>query len=191
MITKCPFSNPNSLFQDLATVRQKNGIEYNEKLKGYLVTRFDDIVDVLNRPDEFSSRPTVPNFPPPCRFFFVPRRLKRFEPMLHDAANELIDGFIDKGTVDMKSAFALPFPLRSIVTIAGLDPERWQWIGQCLTLFGGIARRDDEEEVSIQQKIQDVLDLHEYIRQVIEERKLDRRDDLISHIWNERDAGTV
>ncbi|KAF5229238.1 hypothetical protein FAUST_10524 [Fusarium austroamericanum] len=220
MITKCPFSNPNSLFQDLATVRQTDGIEYNEKLKGYLVTRFDDIVDVLNRPDEFSSRPTVPDFPPPVKplfkdkvpekgtllawdnpdhdrlrksvaSFFVPRRLKRFEPMLHVAANELIDSFIDKGTVDMKSAFALPLPLRSIVTIAGLDPERWQWIGQCLTLFGGIARRDDEEEVSIQQKIQDVLDLHEYIRQVIEERRLDRRDDLISHIWNERDAGTV
>ncbi|KAM0490419.1 hypothetical protein ACHAP8_011578 [Fusarium lateritium] len=220
MLAKCPFANPNNLFQDLAAVRKQDGIEYNEHLKGYLVTRFDDVVDVLNRPDDFSSRPTVPEFPEPVKTlfkdkvpekgtllawdnpdhdrlrksvasFFVPRRLQRFEPILRTAAHELIDGFIDKGIVDIKSAFALPFPLRSIVTIAGLDPERWQWIGQCLTLFGGIARRDDEENTSFQQKIQDVLDLHEYIRQVIQERKVDRRDDLISHIWNERDAGTV
>lgn len=36
-----------------------------------------------------------------------------------------------------------------------------------------------------------MLDLHEYIARVIQELKTDCLDDLISHIWNERDAGTV
>lgn len=36
-----------------------------------------------------------------------------------------------------------------------------------------------------------MLDLHSYIATVIEERRADRKDDLISHIWNERDAGVV
>ncbi|KAH7006528.1 hypothetical protein EDB82DRAFT_473183 [Fusarium venenatum] len=131
ILAKCPFANPNNLFQDLAAVRKQDGIEYKEHLKGYLVIRFDDIVDVVNRPDDFSSRPTVPEFPKPVKIlfkdkvpekgtllvwdnpdhdrlrksvdsFFVPRRLQRFEPILRTAAHEIIDGFIDKGTIDMK-----------------------------------------------------------------------------------------
>ncbi|KAJ4268816.1 hypothetical protein NW762_002886 [Fusarium torreyae] len=98
-------------------------------------------------------------------------------------------GSSKKGSVDIKSSFALPLPLRTIVIVVGLDPVRWQWIGRCLALFSGITQTD--EELSIEQRVQDVLDLHEYIANVIEERRTDRRDDLISHIWNERDAGVV
>ena len=41
------------------------------------------------------------------------------------------------------------------------------------------------------EKAQLLLDLHDYIREVMAERKQHRRDDLISHIWNERDSGAV
>ncbi|SPO01417.1 related to cytochrome P450 [Cephalotrichum gorgonifer] len=214
----CPFANPRHLFQDLAAIRLTPGLEYNETLNGYVVSRYDDIISVLDKPEIFSSRPTVPEFPPPVKSpfsdkvpekgtllawdnpdhdrlrksvssFFVPRRLERFEPLLRATAHDLINGFVDAGTAEIKSAFALPLPLRAIVTVAGLDPERWQWIGRCLSLFGGITKT--EGDVGIEQKVQDVLDLHEYIAGVIEQRRTDRRDDLISHIWNERDAKNV
>ncbi|KAF4991962.1 hypothetical protein FGRMN_7516 [Fusarium graminum] len=214
----CPFSNPRILFDDLAAARAKPEIEYSKKLEGYVVSRYDDIVSVLDKPGVFSSRPTVPDFPPPVKHifankvpekgtllahdnpdhdrlrksvasFFVPRRLERFEPLLRATAHELIDGFVEKGSVDIKANFALPLPLRTIVIVGGLDPERWEWIGRCLSLFGGITQTN--EELSIEQRVQDVLDLHEYVASVIQERKADRRDDLISHIWNERDAGVV
>ncbi|KAF9877204.1 cytochrome p450 [Colletotrichum karsti] len=109
--------------------------------------------------------------------------------MLRAAAHDMIDGFIESGSVEIKSQFALPVPLRCIVVVAGLDPSKWEWIGRCLSLFGGITKTG--EDVSIQQKVQDVLDLHSYIANVIEDRRNDRRDDLISHIWDERDAGNV
>ncbi|KAF5534318.1 cytochrome P450 [Fusarium mexicanum] len=214
----CPFSNPRHLFDDLATARETPSIEYSEKLGGYVISRYDDIVSVLDNPSVFSSRPTVPDFPPQVKHifankvpergtllahdnpdhdrlrksvasFFVPRRLERFEPLLRATAHDLIDEFVEKGCVDIKSNFALPLPLRTIVIVAGLDPSRWQWIGRCLALFGGITQTN--EELSIEQRVQDVLDLHQYVAQVIQERKTDRRDDLISHIWNERDAGVV
>ena len=35
------------------------------------------------------------------------------------------------------------------------------------------------------------MDLHEYIAELIQHRRKDRRDDLISHIWDERDSGVV
>ncbi|KLP08724.1 related to cytochrome P450 [Fusarium fujikuroi] len=214
----CPFSNPRNLFDDLATARETPSIEYSEKLGGYVISRYDDIVSVLDNPGAFSSRPTVPDFPPQVKqifankvpergtllaydnpdhdrlrmsvaSFFVPRRLERFEPLLRATAHDLIDGFVEKGCADIKSNFALPLPLRTIVIVSGLDPSRWQWIGRCLALFGGITQTN--EELSIEQRVQDVLDLHEYVAQVIQQRKTDRRDDLISHIWNERDAGVV
>ncbi|EWY97774.1 hypothetical protein FOYG_02539 [Fusarium oxysporum NRRL 32931] len=214
----CPFSNPRNLFGDLATARETPSLEYSEKLGGYVISRYDDIVSVLDNPSAFSSRPTVPDFPPQVKqifankvpergtllaydnpdhdrlrksvaSFFVPRRLERFEPLLRATAHDLIDGFVEKGCVDIKSNFALTLPLRTIVIVAGLEPSRWQWIGRCLALFGGITQTN--EELSIEQRVQDVLDLHEYVAEVIAERKTDRRDDLISHIWNERDAGVV
>ncbi|KAE9579471.1 Carnitine monooxygenase reductase subunit [Colletotrichum fructicola] len=214
----CPFSDSRRLFVDLASSRDSEGFQFSEKLGGYVVSRYDDIVSVLDRPELFSSRPTVPEFPPMVRdlfankvpdkgtllahdnpdhdrlrksvaSFFVPRRLERFEPMLRAAAHDQIDKFVGSGSVEIKSQFALPVPLRCIVVVAGLDPARWEWIGRCLALFGGITK--SEEELSIQQRVQDVLDLHTYIAGVIEDRRNDRRDDLISHIWNERDAGIV
>ncbi|KAH7033541.1 cytochrome P450 [Microdochium trichocladiopsis] len=216
-VTACPYSNPQRVFEDLAAQRERPGLEYDAILIGYVVSRHSDIVEVLDDPSTFSSRPTVPEFPPPVQSlfsgkvpdrgtliahdnpdhdrlrasvasFFVPRRLQRFEPLLRRTAHSLIDDFIAKGSVDVKSAFALPLPLRTIVIVAGLDPERWQWIGRCLSLFGGITRTEEGEKRTVQQRTQDVLDVHEYIASVIELRRHDRRDDLISHIWNERDG---
>lgn len=214
----CPFSDSRRLFQDLAWSRDNPGFQFSVKLGGYVVSRYDDIVSVLDRPEIFSSRPTVPEFPPMVRdlfankvpdkgtllahdnpdhdrlrksvaSFFVPRRLERFEPMLRAAAHDMVDKFVNDGSVEIKSHFALPVPLRCIVVVAGLDPAKWEWIGLCLSLFGGITK--SEEKLSIQQRVQNVLDLHSYIATVIEARRIDRKDDLISHIWNERDAGVV
>lgn len=214
----CPFSDSRRLFQDLASSRDTAGFRFSKKLGGYVVSRYDDIVSVLERPEVFSSRPTVPEFPPMVQdlfankvpekgtllahdnpdhdrlrksvaSFFVPRRLERFEPMLRAAAHDMVDKFVDDGSVEIKSQFALPVPLRCIVVVAGLDPAKWEWIGLCLSLFGGITK--SEEKLSIQQRVRNVLDLHSYIATVIEDRRTDRKDDLISHIWNERDAGVV
>lgn len=43
--------------------------------------------------------------------------------------------------------------------------------------------------MSIEAQVQDVLDLHHCVADVIQERKYDRRDDLISYIWDQRDSG--
>ncbi|ETS78883.1 hypothetical protein PFICI_08736 [Pestalotiopsis fici W106-1] len=211
------FDDPSNLFRDLEVLRESDNIEFNEHLKAYVVTRYNDIVQILDNPETFSSQPTVP-VPPdfmvsrlqskcPLRgtllgldnpdhdrlrrsvaSFFVPRRLKRFQPLMESFANQLIDDFIEDDQVEIKSSFALPLPLKIISAIAGLDPERWQWVGQSLALFGGHA---DMNVGTLEDKIQGIIALHEHIADLIQQRKRDRRDDLISHIWNERDSGNV
>lgn len=217
MTTTCPFTNPQTLFADLKHEREKSSIEYSPALNSYIVTRYDDILSILSHPETFTSKDaTVPPFPPPIKAlfanrvpeggtllgwdnpdhdrlrsavsgFFIPRKLERFRPLIQELAHELVDGFVVDGEVEIKSAFALPLPLKLIVTIAGLDSSRWEWIGRCLALFGGITA--PKEDASIESQVQDVLDLHDYVAGVIQERKYDRRDDLISYIWDQRDAG--
>lgn len=213
----CPFSDPSKLFDDLSTLRQKDHLEYSELIGGYVVTRYNDILHVLDHPELFSSRVTVPDPPAfilekfhgkvPTRgtllgwdnpdhdrlrrsvsSFFVPRRLARFEPMIRQLANELINDFVSDGSVDLKNHFALPLPLKVVSAIAGLDPERWRWTGRSLALFGGHSAFNGG---TFEEKLQGIIDLHGYVADLIAQRKTDRRDDLISHIWNERDAGHV
>jgi cytochrome P450/ferredoxin-NADP reductase len=211
------FEDPAALFNDLAALRVRKDFPYNAKFDALVVSRYEDIVQVLNHPDKFSSDPTVPHPPAfvtnqiaskcPMRgtllgldnpdhdrlrrsvsTFFVPRRLRRFEPIIERLAHQILNMFVQEGHANIKAAFALPLPLQVISLIAGLDVERWQWVGRSLALFGGHA---DFATGTVEEKIAGIVELHEHIAELIRIRKFDRKDDLISHIWDERDNGTV
>jgi cytochrome P450/ferredoxin-NADP reductase len=215
----CPaFRDPELIFADLAAARAEPGIPFSDAFGARMVTRYDDIVQALHDPATFSSEPVVPTMPSPFREqfagrvpdrgtligldnpdhdrlrsavngFFVPRRLRRFEPWIREQAHRLVDTFVVDGHADLKTAFALPLPLIVISRIVGLDPDRAEWIGAALGFFLG--PRDLYHPGTPEEKAQRLLDLHDYVRHVMAERRTDRRDDLISHVWNERDAGTV
>lgn len=217
--TTCPFLNSRRLFEDLQEARATPGLEYSTAMKRRVVSRYDEIVEALHSPDLYSSKPVVPVMPSPWRemfegrvpergtlighdnpthdrlraainTFFVPRRLARFEPWIEEAAHELMDAFADRGEVEFKRNFALPMPLRTIAHIVGLDESRAEWIGLALSFFLG-PRDPHFTDTPPEEKAQALLDLHEYVREVMEERRVDRRDDLISHVWNVRDSGEV
>ncbi len=214
----CPFLDPERIFTDLAAARASEGFPHSETYGARVVARYDDIVAALHDPDTFSSEPTVGNVPSPWKeqfegrvpsrgtllgidnpdhdrlrssvnSFFVPRRLARFEPWIRAEAHRLIDTFTAGGETDLKTTFALPLPLAVISHIVGLDASRAEWIGAALGFFLG--ERDIHHAGTPDEKAQLLLDLHDYIREVMADRKEDRRDDLISHIWNERDSGAV
>jgi cytochrome P450/ferredoxin-NADP reductase len=212
-----PFQHPQELFHDLAALRREDGVYYSTQLEAYVVTRYDDITAILDRPDVFSSRPTVPEPPsfvvdkigPKCPMrgtllghdnpdhdrlrlsvntFFVPRRLKRFEPLIENLAHELLDKIAAKGISNIKADFALPLPLKVISAVAGLETSDWQWVARSLSLFGG---HHEFALETFEEKLDAIVDIHERIAQLIQLRRIDRRDDLISHIWDEREAGNV
>jgi cytochrome P450/ferredoxin-NADP reductase len=213
----CPFSNPRTLFADLATARATAGLPHAEALGARVVSRYDDIVQALHDPQTFSSVATVPEVPSPFReqfagrvpsrgtllgldgpdhdrlraavnTFFIPRRLARYEPWIREQAHRLVDGFVEAGTTDLKTSFALPLPLRTIAHVVGLDPDRADWMGAALGFFLGPA---DTHPGTPEEKAQRLLDLHDHVLEVMAERKQDRRDDLISHVWDVRDSGAV
>jgi cytochrome P450/ferredoxin-NADP reductase len=214
----CPFTDPRHLFDDFAATRAAGGLPYSEVFDARVVSRYDEIVAALHDPDTFSSTPTVPEMPSPWRerfagrvpsrgtllgldnpdhdrlrsavnTFFMPRRLARYEPWIREQAHLLVDGFIEDGEADLKTAFALPLPLKVISHVVGLDADRWQWIGAALGFFLG--PRDIHHPGTPEEKAQRLLDLHDYVLEVMAERRRARRDDLISHVWDQRDSGAV
>ncbi len=202
---RCPFSNPREIFNDFAETRHAEGLTYSEALNAWIVARYDDIVETLHQPNLYSSEATLPQMRSPYRemfeghvptrgtllgldnpdhdrlrlsvsSFFVPRRLKRLEPLIRREANALIDGFVASGQTNLKASLALPLPLKMITTIVGLDPERFIWVGESLAFFGG---HPDLAHGTRDEQAQRLLELHAYISDVIEERRTVRRDDLI------------
>lgn len=213
---RCPFTGPRRLFQDLAEARDSGSFPRAERFDALVVSRYDDVVAALHDPTTFSSSITVTTVSDEWRekfegripasgtllghdnpthdrlrsavnTFFVPRRLQRYEPWMREQAHRLVDGFVEDGSVELKTAFGLPLPLRVISHIVGLDAERAEWIGHALAFFQG--DRDLYHSTTREQKAELLFELHDYIREVMEERRRERRDDLISHVWNERDAG--
>ncbi|MGO4301227.1 cytochrome P450/oxidoreductase [Leifsonia sp. RAF41] len=215
----CPFADPERLFADLEAARQLDDPPQSETFGGARVfTAYDDIVAALHDPETFSSQPTVGTVPSPWReqfegrvpsrgtligvdnpdhdrlrssvnTFFMPRRLARFEPWIREEAHRLVDRFAESGEADLKTAFALPLPLRVISHIVGIDAERGEWVGEALGFFMG--PRDIHHPGTPDEKAAKLLDLHDHLRELMQLRRVDRRDDLISHIWDQRDSGAV
>ena len=129
-----------------ARLRDEEPVSWVPAVQLWLVTRFDDVrhVDVtpeiftaatdpstLNRtmgvnmlgsegPDQERIRRVVE---PPFRPREVEKRAGAAIPQL---ANELIDGFEERGTSDLFREFADPMSVRSLQSILGLDDVPWQ-----------------------------------------------------------------
>lgn len=103
---------------------------------------------------------------------FSPPRMKQLEDDLRVRARNLIAGFKDKGECQLMTDFAFPFPVAVILDMMNLPQERlWdfqKW--EHGLLHSG--------ELSVmQESTRNVVD---YLREVIDERKQNPGDDLIS-----------
>lgn len=204
----CPFSDSTRIWADFRDLRERPGLFWSEQMQRWVVSRHDEITAVLHDPATFSSQPVVPTAPPPVQAafagkvpdrgtlighdnpthdrlraavntFFMPRRIVRYESWIEAQAHALIDGFHDEGQIDFRARFSSPLPLKVISHIVGLDVDRSEEYHQALLFFSAPAP----------ERMQPLIDFHARVEGVIEARRHDRRDDLISHVWNMRDSG--
>jgi cytochrome P450 len=109
-----------------AHARQKCPVAHTQK-GPIVVTRYADVRHVLERPELFSSKGVAPEpsplslnpldadppYQPQLRKILNPMFSRKasleFVPQMEAVANELIDGFIDRGEVELIMDFAAPF----------------------------------------------------------------------------------
>jgi cytochrome P450 len=83
--------------------------------------------------------------------FVKPARLASFRPWITELVDQLIDGFIDRGQVELMTELAYPLPTQVIIRILGLDPIDFDWMHAWGTVeWPGGALYMTEEEVALQ-----------------------------------------
>ena len=112
-----------------------------------------------------------------------PRSVRALEPQIRQITTELIDAFIDRGTVDLIPEFAVPLPVTVIADILGVDrADIWtfkHW-GD-LMISGNIDLLSHERRREVAHA---VVELHDYFVPRIEDRRRQPTDDLLSIMVN-------
>jgi cytochrome P450 len=135
----------------LRTLRDEAPVWFDPKLRGYVITRYEDVRSVLIDTERFVSggqrrslRPEIKSLYEskgwvPARTLggrddpehrqmralfdhaFRPKRIAELDPAIHRLAHELIDDFADAGTCDVVREYAVPLPLIVIGLQMGAD----------------------------------------------------------------------
>jgi cytochrome P450 len=105
---------------------------------------------------------------------FGKRALERWErDLVRPVVNDLVDAFVDRGQADLVRELMFPFPVRVIAGMLGLPPED-------LPRFHAWAVDVISIAIDFQRGIEGAKQLGEYLTPIIEERRKNPGDDLIS-----------
>ncbi|MBB3389689.1 cytochrome P450 [Rhizobium sp. BK275] len=119
---------------------------------------------------------------------FVSRHVEKMKPELEELANRLIDGFADKGEVELLSAFADIIPVTMIARMIGIPEEmgpqllKWSHAYVRMYMFGRTRADEDAAEQAAQE-------FSAYVKTVIAERRAEPRDDLLTHMIHTEHKG--
>ena len=185
--------------------KKRSGPRLGLRSRIYTVSRFAEVSHVLRHPEIFSSEamggssaepmnaegdiaPTAGSLigqdPPEhtrqrniVNRGFTPRRMSVFEPEIRKNAEELFAKFESRGRCDLMEEFANPLPVSVIADLLGLDPsrrddfKRWSTALIVGSTKPGVAGRPNVELFR---------EFRGYMTEVIEERRQQPGDDLIS-----------
>jgi cytochrome P450 len=118
---------------------------------------------------------------------FSPREADRLRPFMRQVMNDLIDPVASSGRADIVADICEPYPIPIICELLGAPPEDWQlfsrWAEDVLRIFNGTA--PDELDVIKQAQ----TELNEYVREMIDRRRSDPSDDLITQLIAAEEEG--
>jgi cytochrome P450 len=122
---------------------------------------------------------------------FTPKRIAQLEQEIRTAADDFIDQMLAAGTgADFVAAFAYPLPLRIICRLLGVPPDDseqlHEWAGFKLALQFGDMPLDEHVRAA-----QGYVDFQRYVAKLIDQRRADPRDDLISAMLQPNSDGDL
>lgn len=199
------------LFRDRQRARRQSHSSRKLRFRPrvYTISRYDEVSYVLKHPEIFSSEamggsevqvinaegdiaPTsgslIGHDPPEhtrqrniVSRGFTPRRIAQLEPKIQKNAEELFARFEQRGSCDLMEEFANPLPVSVIADLLGLDPDRRDDFKRWSTaLIVGSTRPGEGGGYAANWKL--FREFRSYMTQVIEERRQNPGDDLISQL---------
>jgi cytochrome P450 len=197
--------NPRRMYQLLRDFAPVHNLEIGPR-PGTLVSRYDDVMEVLRNPAVFSSkddaidigqkRPLIPlQLDPPEQTqyrklmapLFAPKAIDALEAQTRALAIEMIDEVVGEGSCNFHRAVAEPLPSTVFLQLLGLPVSR---AAEFIELKDGIIRPTASTEA---ERIASVHATGEKIYAVLEDvvaqRVEERRDDFISGFLDEEVEG--
>lgn len=118
---------------------------------------------------------------------FSPRSADRLRPFMRDVITGLLDRVTPSGRCDLATDVCDPYPIPIICELLGAPKEDWQsfstWAEDVLRIFNATAA--DEVEIILKAQIE----LEDYTRQLIADRRNRPADDLITSLIAAEEAG--
>ena len=202
----CPFDPPPQYAQARAAGPVFPVTLWNGK-RAWLVTRHDEIRQVLSDDVRFSGRMADPDFPAitPARVMvdrnerafvgmdnpehdqyrrmftreFSIRRLQALAPRIQDIAERLIDDLIAHGPpADLIPAVAVKFPSLVMSALFGSPYEDSDFIIRCAVARHGLTQTPEDAETKARE-------LAAYVRRLIDHKEAHPGDDMVSRIIDE------
>jgi cytochrome P450 len=119
---------------------------------------------------------------------FVSRQVERLRPRIAALAHGLIDGFADRGGADLLDAYATPIPVIVIAELlgvpAGRAPDLLDWSHRMVAMYQFRRSRQIEDAA-----VAATASFVAFLREVVAERRVAPRDDLVSTLIAASEAG--
>jgi cytochrome P450 len=192
-------ANPYSLYKELRHEAPAVQVDPDGM---WAVTRFEDVVDVLKRVDDFSSQapkgareklfenafggqniigvdnPDHDRLRSIMQKRFTPRRLTHLQDRVEELSRELLRDAITQGDCDLVSAFTVPLPVVVIAELLGVEANRVddfkRWSNALIAIVN--AAEGDERQVALGE----VKELANYLAAMADKRRQQPAEDLIS-----------
>jgi cytochrome P450 len=209
-------ANPYPFYARLRDQTPVCRIQLCDKRPGWLVTRYDDVVTVLKddrfksegrkvmTPEQLSRQPWVPKaFTPLLRNMlaldppdhtrlralvhkaFTPRLVEAMRQGIERLTDELLDAARARGRIDLIHDYALPLPTMIIAGMLGVPardrPRFHRWSSAIMTSTSSIW--------STLKILPHVSAFMNYLRKLVNARRVDPQDDLTSALVQAREAG--
>jgi cytochrome P450 family 142 subfamily A polypeptide 1 len=197
-----------SIWPRLDWLRENQPVYWSEKDQIWIVTRFEDVSYVSKNQQIFTSALGVrPGNPAKIGLIdegeprhaqlraminkgFSPRMVTRLEKIFRDITTEALDVIADKGECDFVESVAVPLPLLLIAEMIGIRKEdradfhRWSD-----TMIAADGNMDNPEIMA--KAGQSFVEYSTYVTKIIEDRRQNPKDDLVSILTGAKDDGLL
>ncbi len=120
---------------------------------------------------------------------FTPRHVRSLEPMITSLCEELTDAMVGRSEVPFVKEFTVPLPVKVIAHLLGLPVADYRMLRDWSDWFQGIIGQDDPSPEVLERFTTAAVQFTDYILPLIEERRRNPGDDLISVLAAPNDEG--
>ena len=119
---------------------------------------------------------------------FTPRAVEALRPRVTELVEGLLDEAAERGTCDLMTALAEPLPVMVICELLGVPAEDWDQFKPWSSTIGRVLDPDVDPAI-LEQAIPAVIGFVQYFAALIEERRAQPRDDLLSALVHAEESG--